>query len=51
MVITGKVETIRNDHDVVVMLISKSLSKSDGGIDFVNNIIIPPYSKIIKKML
>ena len=25
--------------------------KSNGGIDFVNDIAIPPYSKIIKKML
>ena len=51
MVVTGKVGTIRNDHNVVVLSISTSLSKSNGGIDFVNNIVIPPYSKIIKKML
>ena len=51
MVVMGKMGTIRNDHDVVVMSILTSSSKSNGGIDFVNNIVIPPYSKIIKKML
>ena len=51
MVVTGKVGIIRNDHDVVVMSILTSSSKSNGGIDFVNHIGIRPYSKIIKKML